>query len=164
MSIEVTILAISWILTIVMLIVFVPKQKFREAQVIFLFKQLITWPFGLTVVQLKLIEYPVREFSYAQRASFTFEFFIYPAICVVFNMLYPEGKSKIRQFMHFFYFCTAMTVFEVLCEKYTNVINYLHWNWSITWITLFITFFITRKYYLWFFGMKPKNDVTMILF
>jgi hypothetical protein len=163
MSKEVIILVASWILTIFMLIVFVPKHKFREAQVIFFFKQLITWLFGLTVVQFRLIEYPVREFSYASRASFAFEFFIYPAICVVFNLHYPEGKSKIRQFMYFFYFCTTMTVIEVLLEKYSDVINYLHWNWFLTWITLFITFYITRKYYLWFFGIKPKNELTTII-
>jgi hypothetical protein len=161
MSKEVIILVFSWILTIAMLIVFIPKNKLREAQVIYLFKQFITWLFGLTVVQFRLIEYPVREFSYANRASFSFEFFIYPAICAVFNLHYPEGKSKTGQFMHYFYFCTAMTVFEFLCEKYTDVINYLHWNWFLTWITLFITFYISRQYYLWFFGKKTKTETAI---
>jgi len=162
MSKEVIILVSAWIITIAMLIIFVPKNKLREAQVIFFFKQLMTWVFGLTVVQYKLIEYPVRAFSYANRTSFSFEYFIYPAICVVFNLHYPEGKSKVRQFMYYFYFCTAMTIFEVLSEKYTDIINYLNWNWPLTWLTLFITFYISRKYYTWFFVIKPDNQGKII--
>lgn len=140
-----------------MLILFIPKNKFREAQVIFFFKQLMTWVLGLTVAQLRLIEYPVREFAYASKVSFSFEYFIYPAICVVFNLHYPEGKSLIRQFMHFFYFCTVMTIIEVICERYTNILKYIHWTWYATWITLFITFYLSRKYYLWFYKLKDKH-------
>ena len=42
-----------------------PKEKIRDAHVIFLFNQIITWPAGHLVVNLHLIEYPVRLFSYA---------------------------------------------------------------------------------------------------
>ena len=137
-----------------MLIVFVPKRKLREAQVIFFFKQLITWFIGLVVAQYELIKYPVRSFSNATKSSFDFEYFIYPAICVVFNLHYPVGKSYIRQFMHYFYFCTIMTIIEVVCEKYTEIITYIHWTWYLTWLTLFITFYISRKFYIWFFRLN----------
>lgn len=154
MSKEVIIIAIAWILTVIMLLVFVPRNKFREAQVIFFFKLLITLLFGLLVAQYELIEYPVRSLSNATKVSFDFEYFIYPSICVVFNLHYPEMKNKFGQFMYYVYFCTVMTIIEILCEKYTDVINYIHWNWFLTWITLFITFYISRKYYLWFFRLK----------
>lgn len=152
MIVEKVILIAAWIVTAVMLIVFVPKSKIREAQVIFFFKQLITWSVGLSVVQYGLIEYPYRLFfSDASKTSFCFEYFIYPSICVVFNLHYPADKSQLRQFLYYSYFCTAITVFEVLCERYTNVISYIHWTWYLTWITLFITFFASRKFYVWFF-------------
>ena len=151
MNKDLLILVVAWVVTIIMLILFIPKKKIREAQLIFLFKQSLTWLFGLLVVELRLIEYPVEFLKYATKTSFTFEYFIYPAICTVFNINYPVEKSNIRKFMHYFSFCTAMTVLEVLCVKYTNIIVYLHWTWYVTWITLFITFFISRKYYLWFF-------------
>ncbi|NMC57343.1 MAG: hypothetical protein GYA50_09005, partial [Eubacteriaceae bacterium] len=117
-----------------------------------------TWILGLTVVQLGLIEYPVRFFPYATRTSFTFEYFVYPSICVIFNLYYPNGKSRFRQFMHYFYFCTAITIIEVLIEKYTDIIKYLHWTWHVTWITLFITFFLSRKFYVWFFSKYNKEN------
>ncbi len=157
MSKEVLILILAWTITTTMLILYVPRNKAREAWVIFLFKQFMTWLLGLIVVQYGLIEYPVRSFSNATKTSFDFEYFIYPSLCVVFNLHYPEGKSRTRQFLHYFYFCSVMTAIEVLCERYTNTIEYIHWDWYLTWITLFATFYASRHYYLWFFKIKPKS-------
>lgn len=103
------------------------------------------------------IEYPVRLFSKANRTSFTFEYFIYPSICAIFNVHYPEGKGSFGQFMYYFYYCTAITIIEVIVEKYTNIITYVHWTWYVTWVTLYITFYMTRKYCLWFFRNKQSN-------
>ena len=150
-------IATQWIVMIVLLLKFIPKNKIREAHTAFFFKQLVTWVLGLSVVQLKLIEYPVRLFPYANKASFTFEYFIYPSLCAIFNVHYPEKKSAFSQFMYYFYYCTSMTVLEVFVEKYTNILRYLHWTWYITWITLFITFYMTRKYYEWFFKLKENK-------
>ena len=154
MSKEVLILLFSWIIVSLMLLIFTPKNKIREAFLIFFFKQLITWFIGLVVVQYGLIEYPVRSFPNATKTSFDFEYFFYPATCVIFNLHFPEQKSNIRKFMHFFYFCSVMTVIEAIVEKYSNVITYIHWTWYITWITLYITFFLSRKFYLWYFSIK----------
>lgn len=156
MNKEIFILVIAWIITIIMLILFIPKKKIREAQLVFLFKLSITWLIGLLVVEFGLIEYPVEFFKYATQTSFSFEYFIFPALCAIFNINYPNNKSYLRQFMHYVYFCTAMTIVEVLCEKYTDIIKYIHWTWYLTWITLCITFFISHKYYIWFFKNEKR--------
>ncbi|MBU3174679.1 CBO0543 family protein [Clostridium estertheticum] len=148
---------IGWIITAGLLVKFIPKNKIREASVAFSFKQFLTWILGLTVVQYKLIEYPVRLFPYATKTSFSFEFFIYPSLCAIFNIHYPQKKNAFGQFMYYVYFCTAITVIEVFVEKHTDVLKYIHWTWYITWITLFITFYFTRKYYEWFFKLKQNN-------
>ena len=150
-------IAIGFIITIILLVKFIPKNKFREAIVAFLFKQLITWILGLSVVELRLIEYPVRLYPYATKSSFAFEYFIYPSFCAIFNVHYPEKKSALGRFMYYFYYCTAITISEVFIEKYTNILKYIHWTWYITWSTLFITFYITRIFYVWFFKLK-QND------
>lgn len=160
MNTDLLILVFAWIITIIILILFIPKNKLREAQLVFLFKHVITWVIGLLVVELRLIEYPVRLFSYANRTSFSFEFFIYPSICAVFNIHYPNKKGIFKQFIYYFNFCSAMTIIEVLCERYTNIINYIHWTWYVTWITLFITFYLSRKFYLWYFKLKDKTAQT----
>lgn len=147
----------AWILTIILLIRFIPRNKIREAELAFLFKQLITWVTGLAVVELGLIEYPVRLFPYANKTSFSFEYFIYPSMCAIFNVNYPEKKGAFGQFMYYFSYCTALTIIEVIVERYTEIIKYIHWNWLITWITLYLTFYMTRKYYIWFFKLNEKT-------
>jgi len=156
LSKEVIILISAWILTTLVLVLFVPKNKIRHAILIFFSKQFMTWLFGLTVAHYRLIEYPVRSFSNATKSSFDFEYYIYPAICVIFNLYYPEGKGKVGQFLHFFYFCTFMTIFEVLAEEYTKLILYVNWHWSLTWITFFITFYLSRTFYVWYFRLKRQ--------
>jgi hypothetical protein len=159
MSIELIVESAAWIISIGLLILLVPIKRIREAIVVFLFKQTITWLFGLIVVELRLIEYPVRLLNLSTKASFTFEYFVYPVLCILFVLYYPNGKSLTRQFMHYFYFSSAITVIEVLCEKYTDLIHYIHWNWFLSWITLFITFLMSKIFYDWFFGsLKSDNQ------
>jgi hypothetical protein len=96
-AIETKIEIVSWVITIVLLYIFVPKHKYREAHVSFLFMQALTWVFGAVVVELHLIAYPVRFFHYAFRSSFTFEYFIFPAVSVLFNVHFPKEGIYIKK-------------------------------------------------------------------
>ncbi|AGK55834.1 CBO0543 family protein [Bacillus sp. 1NLA3E] len=149
-----------WCVTILGLLYFVPRNKIREAIAIFLFKQSLTWLFGLMVVQLGLIEYPVREFPKASHTSFSFEYFIYPATCVVFNLHFPVHKSLVHKIGWFLFFPTWMTILEVLIAQNTELIHYIHWAWYWSWITLFLTFLFSFIYYRWFFKIKPGSPVS----
>ena len=64
-----------WIVTILSVFLLVPKDKVRLAWVAFLFKQFLTWPLGLIVVDMGWIQYPIRFFENASYSSFTFEYF-----------------------------------------------------------------------------------------
>lgn len=156
MKLEWTILVIVWILTF-SLFFFIPRNKFRLAQVVILFKQLITWFIGLVVVELGWIEYPVRCFASVNRSSFTFEFLSYPVVCGLFNSHYPTDKSLIFKMLYFSSYCTFLTVVEVFIEKYTELITYVHWSWYWTWITLFSTFFLSRKFSKWYFSINMPS-------
>jgi hypothetical protein len=157
MSTDTLLIILGWVITATLLIIFVPKKKIKRAILVFLFKMSITWVIGLLVVELKLIEYPVRSFAYASKTSFDFEYFVYPAFCVLFNLHYPEGKSFAKRSLHFIYYCSGLTAVEVIVEKNTNILNYLHWSWYTTFITLFITFFMSRQFYKWFFNIEEKS-------
>jgi hypothetical protein len=156
LTLERALLIAAWAITTAVLILFVPKDQIREAFVIFAFKQILTWVLGLSVAELGLLEYPVREFANATKTSFCFEFYVYPSVCVIFNLYFPEGKKKLIKVMHYVYYCSLITVIEVLIERYTNIIDYVHWHWSITWISLFLTFYATRKFYLWYFKLNKS--------
>ncbi|UOR12629.1 CBO0543 family protein [Halobacillus amylolyticus] len=157
MSIEHVILLTVWIVAFSALLILIPKDKILHALVAFHIKQCITWLFGIIVVEMRLIKYPVRLFDYATKASFTFEFFAYPAICAIFNVYYPEGKNKIAKFGYYALYTSVITVIEVILEINTNLIEYIHWSWYWTWITLFVTFFLARSYYKWFFKRIYSN-------
>lgn len=154
---ELYFLVFGWVVIIVLLIKYVSISRLREACLIFMFKQMMTWILGVIVAELGLIEYPVREFPYAYKASFSFEFFVYPSLCVLFNLHYPRLRGRMRQFLHYVYYCSGITIVEVLVEKYTDIIEYKYWTWYITWITLFATLFISRKFYEWYFRLNKVS-------
>jgi len=139
------------IFIIFLLFKFIPKSEVYKAHVAFLSTQVITWLIGLVASEYMLVEYPIRMFSYSNKANFLFEFFLLPCICALFIVNYPEKKSAFSRFMHYFYYCTSLTICEVVEERYTNILKYIHWNWYLSWITLFITFYLARKYCSWFF-------------
>ncbi|WP_449536501.1 CBO0543 family protein [Ferdinandcohnia sp. Marseille-Q9671] len=146
-----------WILLLVYVlatwIVFlIPKKKFRLAVVAFLFKQLITFLIGLVVVELELLEYPTRLFSSINRTSFTFEYYAFPVVCAAFNVWYPNGRSIFIQLGYYAGFSTVLTIIEIIIEKYIDLIKYIHWEWYITWITIALSFYLTRKFCNWFFA------------
>ncbi|MFP7298964.1 CBO0543 family protein [Neobacillus niacini] len=129
----------------------IPKDRFRLAVVAFLSQQMITFLFGLLVVEFGLIEYPTRFFASINRTSFTYEFFAFPVICAAFNVWYPQNRSKFIQFGYYLGVSSALTIAEVIIEKYTDTINYIHWEWYISLITIGLALFITRLFCVWFF-------------
>jgi len=150
------ILILSWILGIVLLIIFVPANKLRQGIVPFLFKQVVTWLFGLLVVEKRLIKYPVREFKYAYKGSFSFEYFLYPTLCVLYNLYYPEKQNKLMKFLYLNLYAGITTALEVFLEKYTNTIKYIKWKWYWSYITMAITNISSRLFYKWFFKENPS--------
>lgn len=156
----------SWIVTALLFILFVPRKKLRQAFLAFKFKMFITWIFGLIVVQLGLIKYPSRLFfKQTTKSSFTFEFFVYPAICAIFNVHYPEKINGFRKLLYYLFFAGTITVFEVFAVKYTKLIRYPNWKWYWSFITLWLTFYISHIYYRWFFKIKKytssQKDIEM---
>ncbi|MCS0789879.1 hypothetical protein NX021_17215 [Cytobacillus firmus] len=130
---------------------FIPKNKIRLAVVAILFKQVITFLIGLAVVELGLLEYPIRLFPSINRTSFTYEYFAFPAICAAFVVWYPNNRSHVIQLIYYAVFTSILTVVEVIIEKHTDLITYIHWEWYITWGSLCLSFYISRLFCNWFF-------------
>jgi len=147
----------SWVIAIILLYIFVPKHKYREAYVSFLFMRALTWIFGVIVVELHLIAYPVRFFHYSLRTSFTFEYFVFPSVSILFNLYFPKEGTYIKKALHTLAFPSILTVSEVLLEIYTDTIHYIKWNWFWSWLTLLLTLSASYKFYQWFFA-RHKAD------
>lgn len=133
---------------------FIPKSKWREASIIFLSQQLITWFLGLLIVELHFIEYPIRELSKVNRSSFVYEFLLFPLVSVFFCIYFPTTKAKWYKLLYISAFCTGISVPEVTFEKYTNLIHYIHWGWYFTWLSTFSTLVLVYIFYKWYFKLK----------
>jgi hypothetical protein len=157
MNVEKTILYSIWSLTIISLI-FIPKNRQREASISFLFQQSITWFFGLLVVEWHLIEYPVRELASVNKTSFTFEFFVYPVISAFFAIYYPDYRSLWIRFFYISFFSTSITIVEAIFENYTDLVKYVHWEWYYTWPSVFTTLCLLRFFYKWFFKYDHRES------
>ncbi|ARU60678.1 hypothetical protein CBW65_05955 [Tumebacillus avium] len=152
---EWSILAASWIVAIGLLVRFLPKSKLPDACVIFLVCQAVTWVGGLIAGEMELVQYPVRIMK-SNRTSAEFEYLFLPVFCIVFTLYYPAQKSKIAQWLYYVLYTSAITVVEVILERYTLLIKYTGWKWYWTFLTVMATFYLTRKYYQWF-GKKPNQ-------
>jgi len=141
------------------ILLFIPKNRIHLAIFALLCKQLITFLVGLVVVELGLIEYPIRCFPSVNRTSFVYEYYAYPAVCAAFNVWYPNDRSRLYRFGYYAGFSSVLTIGEVIIEKYTLLINYIHWEWYMSWISLFISFYMVRLLCVWFF---KKGNVSYI--
>jgi hypothetical protein len=158
MSKDKGILVFCWILCVVLLKRFIPLNKLRQGVLAFLYKQVVTWFFGLVVVEKGLIKYPVRYFKKSYKGSFSFEYFLYPSICAIFNIYYPQKRSNLHKFLYINFFTSILTIIEVLIEKYTNLIKYVKWKWYWSYITMAVSNYISTLFYRWFF--KEGNNST----
>ncbi|WP_436239600.1 CBO0543 family protein [Paenibacillus sp. LjRoot153] len=153
------ILYFVWIVTTILLVIFIKRKDLLRAQLSFMFMQVPTWLFGTLVVKGRFIEYPVGFLSVVYKASFTFEYFVFPAISAIFNVHFPREKSWLIKTMYTLSFPSIMTLCEVLLEKYTDLIKYINWSWYLSFITLTITLLLSYWYYLWFCKKTMKMNV-----
>lgn len=136
------------------ILAFIPKNKMRLAVVAFLATQVITFLIGLVVVELGLLAYPVRLFASVNRTSFTYEYYAFPVVCAAFNVWYPHNQGKTIQLGYYVGFVSILTAIEVIIEKYTDLIEYIHWEWYITWVTIGIALFVVHQFCKWFFAKE----------
>jgi hypothetical protein len=153
MKIDFMILYILYACTFIS-IAFIPKNKLREASIIFLFQQFITWFAGILAVGLRLIEYPVRELEKVNGTSFLYEFLMYPIVTIFFCIHYPKTSAKWKKFIYINAFCAGLTIPEVLIEKYTHLIKYLHWEWYFTWASVYATLYLAWVFYRWYYKLN----------
>ncbi|WP_246017695.1 CBO0543 family protein [Mesobacillus subterraneus] len=141
------------LISILALVKLVPREKSRDAWVLFLFLQVITWPAGLFAVEMGWIEYPTQllpEANTYNKTSFSFEFFLFPAVAIFFSLYYPAKASKVKTFFYYVGFAGFFTFWEVVLEKNTSLVKYDEWKWYWTLITVIVSLFINHTYYKWF--------------
>ncbi|TYS18460.1 hypothetical protein FZC78_02670 [Rossellomorea vietnamensis] len=142
MNKEVSILLLSWLLSIIVLIQCVPKDRKRIAHITFLFGQGIAWIYQYAQLLCNLVEFPYREFENATKMSFSLYFLIYPTFGVIFIMFYPINKGRVRIIIHYLTFTIALTTFAALIENYSLLYHWKNWNIYSGLLSNLIIFFV----------------------
>ncbi|WP_310793599.1 CBO0543 family protein [Salipaludibacillus neizhouensis] len=78
--------------------------------------QTLTWFWGLIVAEKGLIKYPVRFLKKSNKSNFSFEYFIFPALCSIFNIFYPKSENKFFKLLYYIMHSGIITDFEVMME------------------------------------------------
>ena len=94
-------------------------SSYQEAWVIFLFLQVITWPAGLIAVEMGWIEYPIHLYPKANlynRTSFSFEFFLFPVVAIIFKLYFPRNKKGFGSLLYYVLFAGFFTFLETVLE------------------------------------------------
>lgn len=149
-----------WVISIILIRILVPKEKYREAWISFLIMQLPTWVLGLFVAEFSIIEYPERFFAEATSTSFTYEFLALPVVSIIYNLYYPAEKRLKLRLIYIFSFPTILTATETVIEIYTDLIEYIHWNWFCTWVS--VTLILQGSYYFYAWFVKGSKRVRVL--
>ncbi|MFC0417760.1 CBO0543 family protein [Cytobacillus solani] len=108
-----------------------------------------------------MIKYPYRLFfKKGIKSSFDFEYFIYPALCVLYNLHYPEKSKFIIRILYNALYPSIITLLEVIAVKYTRLIKYKKWSWYWSFITIFTNNYISRLHYKWFYRNKHSEKAS----
>lgn len=150
MTKEILILIFSWLISISLMLKYIPKESKRTAHITFLFVSTVTWIYEYIQLLMGLVEFPFREFNVATKMSFSLYYLVYPTFGVFFITLYPLEKGKLRIIIHFFIFAIAITTFSFFIEKYSSLIFFKKWNWFPSIFSNLIILYIVKKFIFWF--------------
>lgn len=110
------------------------KQPIKEWLLSFFLASFLANIVGTAAVDLKLLEY-LEITSSLDTGSF-YELILFPVVMIYFYQSSYRSNISGITFQCFLY-TLVLTIVEIPIKKYTNLINYIHWNALITFITVF---------------------------
>ncbi len=125
-----------FLIGITLLIFSLRKPLIKDSILIFLLNAYFSMFIGVLVVEEKMLEYPIRLFSNYFASSLLYEYLLFPVVCIYFYQTTYHSKymSIVLQCL---LYTSALTVIEVLFERYTDLIEYHTWTWIHTFISIF---------------------------
>ncbi|MEC0227093.1 CBO0543 family protein [Paenibacillus alba] len=158
MTVERAILIWVWVLCIVLIPILIPKRRSREAILLFLANQLLTWILSVMFVEWGLLENPIREFPAASGSNFTNNYLLFPFLSTLFSLYYPNHKSFGLQVLYQIMFVLGGGIYIACISKYTELLRYIHLNVYLQMLVTLIVINMTRLYGIWFFQKKTHQE------
>lgn len=159
MNKELVILIFSWITCLFLLIKFIPKEKKRYFQIIFLFAHATAWIFQYIQVNIGLVSFPYREFEQAIKMSFSLYYVVLPTFAVFFMLFYPEKQNWMRKWIHYLIFCNGMHLYMFLVERHTELVHDINWHWWFAVTIDLCILYLVKTFAFWFRkGLSESSD------
>jgi hypothetical protein len=119
------------------------KPPIKDWILIFLLTSYFSTILGVLVVEEKMIDYPINFLGEYFSSSILYEMLLLPVVCIYFYQ-----KTYYSRYPDIILKCTlytsALTIIEVLFERYTDLIKYYTWTWVYTFISLFFLMMFIR--------------------
>jgi hypothetical protein len=151
LTVDQLIISLAIVISLLLLIFAVDWRYFRDWVVIFFYICTVDFLWGGAVVNLKLLEYPVRLLPRYFDTSLIFEVWVFPILCILYNQI-TRTRGIAGIILYALLFSAGMTAIEYPLELYTNLIKYLNWSWFTSFCTLTLTFLGSRlfiAFYRW---------------
>jgi len=138
-------IALWMFLTIGIILMFIGFRKplTKEAILVFFMKAYFSTFIGVIVVEEKLLTYPVSFLSGYFDTSILFEYLLYPIVCTFYYRT-SHDSTFFGIVMQAVLYSTAITIIEVILEKYTDLIDYHTWTWYYTFVSIFLLSLFVR--------------------
>jgi hypothetical protein len=159
MLVERLILLAMWLFGIIGFIVFIPRQARRKGFLAFLLFQAIIWLCDMPSFQLGLLSAPVREFPKATDLPITIDYIFYPVLFSIYYVNKKVNSSEKSKWIYFFIWTTAITLYDLLIERFTDLIKYEILPWYGMWIYIVFLFYISQVCCNWFYKDKSLFQV-----
>lgn len=119
-------------------------RGFRDWIAVFLFQGLVGLLWGGAVVQLKMIEYPVRLWARYFDSSIFFELWIFPVLGILYNQAARGGYGAALGYA--LLFAAGITAVEYPLERYTDLIKYNTWSPGVSFFTIVLFLLLSRAF------------------
>jgi hypothetical protein len=145
-----------WIFFFIGMMLFVlilREPKIKEYLLVFLLTSYISSLIGVIVVEENMLAYPIKFLENHFDSSILFGYLIFPIVNVYFYRTTYDSKWAVILLQALVY-ATGLTIFEMILEKYTDLIDYISWTWIYTFFSTMVFMLLIRTMII---GVKNKE-------
>ncbi|CAG7630175.1 hypothetical protein PAESOLCIP111_03176 [Paenibacillus solanacearum] len=150
MDMERNLLLLCWFVCVTTIYFLVPKVKAHEFLMCFLACQAVVWIVEVLLVQFDLVAYPLREFPKASDLNITFKVMWTPVASGLYYIYRPR-ENHLTKCFYFAAWISLLTLIDGLLAANTELVDYIHFHWSLMAIVLSIIFLSVHGLASWFF-------------
>jgi len=155
MDMERNILLLVWFVCISTIYFLVPRAKAHEFVLCFLVCQAVGWIVEVLLVQFDLVAYPLREFPRASDLNISFKVALTPVASGLYYIYRPRANKWTKCF-YFAVWISLLTLIDGMLAAKTELVDYVHFHWSLMAILYSIIFLSVRSLASWFFGDRKS--------